>query len=359
MLEPQHIATPVSGRIYLGLALAGLGGLFGAWLAITPATPPERVVKPSALLKPAESPKPIATVAVEPANPKAAELSLVFQVAGVSYVRLDDLGAADDVDAHVAAMPKHGKLKLRHDKQTYITSVVAAVQERDLPEDRRGWIDRRVAVDASCTARVDGFAIVSRLVGDPDYAGLEKREWTAKDVLESGHAVLAARLDGCPEGSLARDAALPPIVMPESIENPQLEAAARSLVINSELGKAAAAAWKQADAEGVWHEQSTFDIQVVRHPTTNATWVSVHAHYSEGCGGANVNVFGLFRATGDKLATVELRELEDMTSVELFDLEGDGNFELMGKRWLFDFAVKRADGAAIDSLEVPFFGCPC
>jgi hypothetical protein len=362
MLDPLRIATPVTSKIYLGLAAVGLGcGLLGAWLVIAPDAPPRRVViEKSALLKPAtpEPSKAVAAVADDPAPPTATELSLVFQLDGVSYVALADVAANGDLDQSVAELPRHGKLRLVNDKDTGITAAVATVQPADVPADYREWIAKRVTVDGDCMTTVDGFAVVSRLVGDPGYAGLDERNWTAKTVLESGSAVLAARLDGCTQGLLARDAALSPIVTPTEIQNPELADEARTRLIDSEEGKLAAAAWADAQAEGAWHEEVSFDTRVLRHPSTGETFVSVHAHFSEGCGGAHVNLWGLFRSDDGELVTVELRELEGITSIDLFDLEDDGRFELSGADWT-DVTVKRASGAELERLDVPFFGCPC
>ena len=363
MQDPLRIATPVTSKIYLGLAAVGLGcGLLGAWLVIAPDAAPRRVViEKSALVKPAivEPAKAVvAAVAEDPAPPTATELSLVFQLDGVSYVALADVAANGDVDQSVAEVPRHGKLRLLEDKDTGITAAFATVQSADVPADYREWIAKRVAVDGDCMAKVDGFAVVSRLVGDPGYAGLEQRDWTAKTVFESGSAVLAARLDGCTQGLLARDAALAPLVTPTELQNPALADEARQRLIDSDEGKTAAAAWTDAQAEGKWQEQATFDTRVLRHPSTGETFVSVHARYDEGCGGAHVNLWGLFRSDDGELVTVELRELEGITSIDLFDLEDDGRFELSGADWT-DVTVKRASGAELERLDVPFFGCPC
>jgi hypothetical protein len=360
MLEPLRVATPVTS--YLGLAAVGLGcGLLGAWLVIAPDAPPHRVViEKSALLKPAipEPTKPVAVVADDPPPPSAEELSLVFQLDGVSYVALADIAANGDVDQSVAEAPPHGKLRMVNDKDTGITAAFATVNPADVPADYRDWIEKRVAVDGDCLATVDGFAVISRLVGDPGYAGLEQRDWTAKSVLESGSAVFAARLDGCTQGLLARDAALSPIVTPTEIQNEALASEARTRLIDSDEGRTAAAAWTDAQAEGTWHEEVTFDTRVLRHPSTGETFVSVHAYFNEGCGGAQINLWGLFRSDNGELVTVELRELEGMTSLDLFDLEDDGRFELSGADWT-DVTVKRASGAELERLDVPFFGCPC
>lgn len=362
MLEPLRIASPVTSKIYLGLAAVGLGcGALAAWLAI-PDAPPTRVVKktiePSALLKPATPEPTAAVVADDPAPPTAAELSLMFQLDGVSYVALADVAANGDTDQSVAELPPHGKLRMLNDKDTGITAVIAKVKPADVPADYQSWIGKRVAVDGDCLATVDGFAVVSRLVGDPGYAGLEQRDWTARSVLESGSAVLAARLDGCTDGLIARDAALAPIVTPVEITDDTLATAARTMLIDSAESKAAATAWTDDQGEGAWHEQATFDTRVLRHPSTGETFVSVHAHYDEGCGGPHVNLWGLFRSDDGELVTVELREVEGLTSIDLFDLEDDGRFELSGADWT-DVAIKRASGAELERLDVPFFGCPC
>lgn len=162
-------------------------------VAVLPASPPAMALSPS--------PSPEAGRDAAPASP----LMFVFHAGGATYVKLADL---EDPDGHsdALAMPRHGRPRLSRRGDDGVTAAIASVAERDVPGPYTRWQDRRVEVDEVCTASVVGFAVVSRLVGAPERAG--ELRWTARNVMRSGHAVLAARLDGC-IGSFARAPALP------------------------------------------------------------------------------------------------------------------------------------------------------
>src|SRR6185369_11640136 len=99
------------------------------------------------------------------------------------------------------------------------------VEPANVPVAYRRWLGQRVTVDGTCSANVTGFAVVARLTGDTGYAGIDDEHWTARNVLEHGHPMLAATLDGC-HGTFARDAALAPVVIPKVLaDNAKLAAA--------------------------------------------------------------------------------------------------------------------------------------
>jgi len=242
--------------------------------------------------------------------------------------------------------------------------VIAEVAGADMPVIHRGWAGRQVIVDGTCKATITGFAAVSRLYGDPAYAGIEKDQWDVASVMASGSQVLAARLDGC-SGSFARDAALAPAVTLESIHDERLAAAGRRALIASAATAEAKRSWderKPTDAAGPWWQHAEFSTSVLRHPRTGATFVGVHAHAEFYCGGPDINAWGLYRVAADgTLAPVHEKRLELLHSIErVIDVEGDGELELIGHTWLGDSLVlAAADGKLIDSLDMPFYGCPC
>src|SRR5258706_10338528 len=130
----------------------------------------------------------------------------VLKVGGASYVKLEDLD--------VAALPEHGKLHRFEDD--YVHGGVARVRDADVPEADRAWAGAELVVDGKCHARVTGFAVIARLTGDPDYAGIESDHWQLSAMIERGNVILAAKLDGC-TGSWARDAKLPSVIFPETV----------------------------------------------------------------------------------------------------------------------------------------------
>jgi hypothetical protein len=285
----------------------------------------------------------------------------VFTAGKATYMKLADLKAPEDEGHGGLAVPRHGKLRRATDD--YVEAAIATVARRDVPAEYAVWNDRKVKVDNTCEAKVTGFAIVSRLVGSPEYAGVDA--WTPATVMDAGHAVLAARLDGC-TGTFARDATLPDVVVPIRLHDAALENAARKALIASPAGRRTQREWNDqltalGDKAGPWHAGGAITAEVLRHPQTGVTFVSVHGHVSGGCGAPHANVWGLFRVTGDTLVPVQLRPLGDVETIDqLIDIDGDGELELLGKPWLGkDKLLTHANGDAIDQLSVPFHGCPC
>lgn len=360
-LRPE-ILTPVPPHVRR-LTLAGLVGCVGmAALGVSHAT---RAIAsdPVAAIVPAETvtivmPVPEnVTMEVAPA-PSPSEVQLVFAAGGATYMKLAEL---DGEDAAIA-MPKHGKPRLS--ELDYVTAAVAAVAADDVPLAYRTWRGQRVVVDNTCTARVTGFAVVARLIGDPAYASDSAGEaWTARSVLELGTPVLAARLEGCVgTGTFARAASLPPVVVPRAILEPTLVAAAKAALLASPEVKAGQAEWAEAGYTDAWttNEATQLTTQIVQHPTTGVTWVSIHARQAIGCGSPNLNVWKLFRVDAGALVATPASLGEVVEIEQLVDLEGDGQLEVIGRPWLGQERVlSRASGETLTALGMQFYGCPC
>jgi hypothetical protein len=295
-------------------------------------------------------------VAHEAAQPlRATELSLVFSAGGATYMKLADIGETAEI------LPKHGAAKLYSDD--YVQTAVASVKEADVPRAYRSWQDRSVKVDNKCETTVTGFAVVSRLTGEPSYSSVEDGKWTAKNVLDTGSVVLAAKLAGC-TGTFARAAELPAVIIPPEIKDKHLAQQARKALIASTPARDAQQEYRDAEQGGDWwkSEYAHLATKIVRHPTTGVTWVSVHGSVEHGCGDPEVNVWGLFRVQPDgTLAAVQLRKLDDLWSIDqLIDIDNDGELEVIGKPWLgLDTVVARGSGEELDRLALSFFGCPC
>jgi hypothetical protein len=189
-----HVAA-----VTAGIALTGATLVFAAGMIAAPDEPPARYAAalPAAVL----SVPPAAPVATPPAAlPAGPEpLTLVFRAGGASYLSLADLPDGDD-HADTLDMPPHGVLRRSHDRDG-VTAAIATVDERDVPAAYQRWLGRRVEVDEVCTATVVELAVVARRASAHGRAGAQRTD----AVLRAGHAVLAARLDGC-IGSFARDA---------------------------------------------------------------------------------------------------------------------------------------------------------
>lgn len=276
-------------------------------------------------------------VAPPPAVKRAlsSELALVFSVGKQTFVKL---GSADGIE--------HGKAK--HVKLEGMDAAIAPVT-REHP-----WLGREVIVDGTCKAKVTELAIVARLQGwDESY--------TAKQILDEGAPVLAGKLDGC-SGKFARPAELPAVVMPISLDDAPLAAKAKALVLASTPAVETSREWLNDYEKSDWQSEAQWDIRVFKHPLTGQTWVSAHAYNEWGCGEPEVNIWGLFRVSHDgKLTATQLRNLGDLVRIDqLIDVEGDGEFELLGHPWLgTEQLLTHGSGEAIDDVPLVFIGCPC
>jgi hypothetical protein len=359
LLRPEILAPPHS--LLARMIAVGIGcGVAGAIVAIAATAPISQTIPPVVAMETEASvrmPIFVATPAPEPS--RASEFLFVFRVGGATYVKLTGIEADQD---GTKALPAHGTLQLVQDEDG--TAVVGSVKDADVPGPYRAYRGRQLRVDRGCSANVVGFAVVSRLEGDPDYAGVDAPSWTADSAMRSGDTVLAARITGCTTGVYARDAALPAIVTLQTIDDDNLADAARSALLASEPAVETQREWQELGQEGKWYDHSELTTNVMRHPTTGVTWVTVHGNYAEGgCGGPDANVWGLFKVGRDgALETVDVRKLEAIHSIEkIIDVEGDGELELVGRPWIgLDIVLVRANGEAeVATLKRPFYGCPC
>lgn len=362
-IRRQLVVPPYVSAIHMaaGLGLVTAGIMLVAASRGVPVTGDAPRVELS-VEAPVEAPRE-AVAAIEAAAPLADEIKLVFGAGGASYMRLASLEHDGDGER---ALPRHGAPRLVKDGAAAVA--IAAVADADVPALLRAWAGKQVVVDGACRATVTGFAVVSRLAGDPSYAGLAKDEWDTASVMHSGALVLAARLDRC-SGTYARDAALAPVAVPREVRgekgSERLVRTARSALIASAASATAKQSWettKPEGAEGAWWEHATVSTQVLRHPRTQQTFVSVHIHADEGCGGPDINVWGLYRAGADgKISPVRELRMEQLHSIDhMIDVEGDGELELIGRTWLGDgIVLVNEDGTERDRLDMQFYGCAC
>lgn len=356
-----HVATPthayLTRTIVAGLGCALIGA--AALVATRPAPVTQEPVALVASVEPVSVSMSVPVVVAQEPPPAALtkQLSLVFQAGGATYMKLAAIGEGE----HDEPMPKHGKVK--RSTEDWIESAVARVDPKNVPAPHRAWLGKTVTVDGGCTAKVIGFAVVSRLVGDPGYAGIEEETWSGATVFDQGAKNLAAQLDNCAGGTFARDAALAAIVVPEKIESAALVRAATAALIATTDANTAQEEWSGSQQPGKWFENEYTETtaHVLRHPTTGATWVSVHLYYGGGCGLPNLSVWGLYRAKDDGTLVRTKTSLGELTKIEkLVDVDGDGDFEVLGRPWLgTERTVQTKDGATLQELVLPFYSCPC
>ncbi|MBC7975581.1 MAG: hypothetical protein H7138_11415 [Myxococcales bacterium] len=372
----MSLLVPVASSYPFRFALvAGCVVTAAAWLVPPSQAPAAKVsVAIPVVVPPAAEPvaAPVEPVVAAVAPVRSSELMFVFQADGDTYMKLATLEAAKSADGEApedggdhsgVAMPRHGKLRHSHGEDG-VDAVTASVALRHVPAAYATWQGQKVKVDNICEATVIGFAVVARVTGDPSYAG-EAETWTAASVMANGSRMLAAKLDDC-VGTYARTASLPNVVVPTKLVDAKLQQAAIAALIASPASQETQRAWdaQRTDtgrAPNLWHSDGAVTAEVLRHPITGEIFVSAHGRADGGCGDPEANVWGLFRVVDGSLVPVQLRQLGEIRTIDaLIDLEGDGDFELLGKPWLGDAELlTRASGDEIDSLSVPFHGCPC
>jgi hypothetical protein len=318
------------------------GGLIGAAIAMYVMPPRAREV---------EVQVPVVVEALPPAKGPS-DVQMVFRAGDATYMKL-----ADAPTLHVR-MTVYDRGEVDH----WETTAVGDVEAATIPKEHQHWLGQRVVVDGTCTANVTGFAVVARLKGEAGYAG-EDSKWTADSIYQHGTPVLAAKLDNCAQGMFARDASLAPIVIPEIIDDAALAKRAQDKLFASAPGNDAQLEYEQHEGKGAWtkSEDTSIETLVVRDPRTRVTWVSVHASLKAECGGADINIWGLYRVDGDQLVTAQQRDLGELYKIDrLIDLEGDGELEIIGTPWWGgDHVVQRASGDEVTRLVMSFYGCPC
>jgi hypothetical protein len=296
------------------------------------------------------------TIAVPqpPPLPPGARFSFVFRAGGTTFMQLEDLGTwyPGDID----------------EQQVYedddVSSFIHPLQGELVPPDDRAWRGRRVVLDTGCRARVTGFALVARVVGDPDWVQSGDKTWDPVLLMADGRKVIAATLDGC-AGTYARDASLPPAAIPAVVDDPQLAARARQLLETSPAARAAQTGWIDT-----WHRTGSVladpalvvTARVLRHPVTGDTWIAVTEHRDHGCGDPDTNLFGLYRlgpyATLLPVAQRALPELDTLDT--LLDVDGDGQLELVGHAWRgLEQLLVRHSGTEVSRAGPTFIGGPC
>jgi hypothetical protein len=315
------------------------------------------------------------------------DYALLIRAGTTTYMQI----AGDAARALARPDAAHRGVVLRED-QAGIVMAIAPVELFELPSELRDLHGGRVVVHdprygaklARCEATITGFAIVSRLVGSPEYAGVDG-PWTAESVFEHGARTLAAELSAC-EGQYARAAHLPPLVhatdhasaalsVEDELAGYAIEMAARARLLASPPAALVQQEWTEyrdslrryheddeEDDRERWYESEDAEIEVwvMKHPTTKATWALARARLDGGCGLPEANLVALYEVMSDgELAEVSAFASELTSIDDVIDIDNDGRFELVGKDWLGNTVVARDSGTTIDKLDVAFWACGC
>jgi hypothetical protein len=342
----------VGAALVLALAALGAAAREPAVVHVQPVSPAPVVVVFEALDAPAVA----APAEVEP--PRAAplageEFGFVVSLDGISYMVLGR--HHEPVDPRAARLA--GDLV---DPE----GAIAPVAPDSVGDDVSGWIGRSVIVEGGCEAQVSGLAVLGLMIGDTGYMAVSEEPTEAEVIAQilDVSAYLALELDGC-EGTYARAGWLPGAVEAETLDEPALARAARARLLGSAAAARAQTVWDEMYGEGRFWRSSygELDVRVVRHPVTMERSVIVHAVFDQGCGGAGINLLGIYRVADDgSLITEREDEGDALHAIDrVLDLDGDGRFELLGRGYIADRVLRDAGGDDLHTLEIPFFGCPC
>ena len=132
-------------------------------------------------------------------------------------------------------------------------------------------------------------------------------------------------------------------------------------MLHSDAARTMQARWEEGDNHDAWSDHVPITTQVLRHPKTGVTWVVARAYQEHGCGEPDINLFGLFKVEPDgSLWWTHVRPFELDTIDEILDVDGDGDFEIIGRPWLgLDRVFETASGNELEHQVLPFYGCPC
>ncbi len=385
-LKREVARPPAHDRVFAQLLLLStlpmIAGMASLWLGVFLGPGPRQMaVQAGPAAQPVALASAVAQRAVPPTPPPPAlepGFAFAFELDGASYVHLQDMDALDlradtdagdetdeDVRPARASLPRHGQPALvRMDGLP--VAAVAAVEARDLPVAISDWQGREVLVDGACRAHVANFALVAR-VYDEDLAYDEQERGLSPDELarsifdDMGHLVLAARLDGC-KGTYAQPADRPAATVARALDSHPAATAAVRALRQSKAGRAAQRTWRENDYQGSWWQDAEVTTQVLQHPRTGETFLSVHAMADVECGGLEINLWGMYRVGADGTPEpLVQRELDNVHELETFlDIDDDGRFEILASSlWGIDTFLLDADGSRQAMLHVPYFGCQC
>jgi hypothetical protein len=291
-----------------------------------------------------------------------ADFTFTVYIGGTTYIRIAS-------DAEVAVTADRDDAVLTNDDG--IAVAIAPISAAGLPEELQRWKGRRVLVGGTCAATVIGFAEIGRISGDPrlardggddDHPDPAGATWTAEAAFSHGSTMIAAELDRRCEGSWARAADRPAVGRAIAVADRRLEAAARRAFLASGHASAIAAGWSEAKQEGSWREHATLTASIVEHSITGARWAYVHAYKSGSCGEYGFDDAAIYQIADDgALTEIETRDSSGHDIEELVDLNGDGWFERIVRDEVpgGHSLVGPIDGAALESIHVPFLGCGC
>ncbi len=374
-LRPQIAApTHVARLTALGLAFAGAGLFAMAKPALeAPAPQGSPTIALAVIADPISLDVPMAAqTEAPPISPTSSRsVAMVFTAQNATWMKLENLAVpgehTDGDGVPRAAFPKHGAITHTHEEWVEVATAPIAID--DVPLAHRDRLGDKIIVDGTCTTYITGFAIVARLTGSPGYAGDDtSEEWSAKMVMQYGAPMIAAKLGDC-TGTIARDAALPPAARARALkdDDAKLVANAKRMLLASKVAADTTKEWTEFYKDSTEPRQSwiadsatTWKSEMFVHPTTHEMWISIHANQLEGCGMPHVNVWGLYRVEKDGTLTsfdVNLGGIE--TIDQLVDLDGDGMMEVVGSAWLGNTLVNDAKGNTLETLDRPFYGCPC
>ncbi len=263
-------------------------------------------------------------------------------------------------DAGALGWPRHGRPRLVTEDGAQIA--LAEVRREDMPAVHRAWAGRQVVVDGGCHATVVGFA--DRLAALRRSGLRGAREGAlGRGGRDAGGRAGDRRAARRLQRHVPRDAALAPVAIPEPVRDEKLAAARQALLASPAAAEVAGLGGAPVDG---------YRGLVVAARRAVGGCSAPPAHRRDVRGGPRLGRVLLRRAGHQRvgppsrgpsgaLAPVHVVRLEQLRSIEkIIDVEGDGELELIGRTWPSDDVVLAgADGRALDTLGMHFYGCPC
>ena len=197
-----------------------------------------------------------------------------------------------------------------------------------------------------------GTAAVWR--GEGDEPALSEAE-IAGEVWSGGKTVLVAEAGTCKAGLFARASA--PVVAFEPVDDSALAGKVKSAFRKLPEWAATQKGFAESGGTGTWDEETAPTVDIFRHPQSGKTWAVVHATGGNPCSEFGAEMTIVFEQSGAGWKNRSGLTLEPFRPAAAFDLDGDGDPELVAPLRL---VADTGDGfATLLEFSYPDHDCPC
>jgi hypothetical protein len=262
------------------------------------------------------------------------DVGLTYAHDGALYMKLAKIEAGADTDPCTIAMPAHGAATLTRGGGGAQNTVVATVAVKHVPKSLRA---KRVVVDGTCSAKVEGYAVVTLHTLD-DNDENPPTPYTVETARQYGDTILAAKLSGCPYGSFARaaDRSAASVLMPMIWDELETQAQRQFL-----------AAQNTPTATTLTAPDIAWNVHVFQHPTTYQRYVTVLARHADDLDVAHAG-WEIYAVADDGTLTPVYASSPGLTTTPML-IEVDGTLMLLSHD-ASQVSLRRIDSTTVSEL---------